>query len=715
MRGRLNTLLKKIIASIVLILVILGATFTASAASETYIKVDVPGDLQEQRLSKEMYYAVEEINAATFGLKEGFVGITDLFYTESSDILLLCGAEASKLYRISKTYDKVTEVKVVDKKGAAIDFEGAEGVYADYKGNIYISDTQNSRILMLDKNGKLITTINPPVSELLPDDFYFQPTSVARDQHDYLYVLSKGCYYGALTFDPEYNFMGFYGPNTVESNALDALAFLWDRITSTEEKHNYEVKELPYSFSDFSFDSDGYMVTCTSAVNASKYSKDAEYGQIKKITHNGSNILYKRALNGETFPSAEVNFLETSFVYGAAGQSINSIVTDDNGYIYALEVGHGKIYVYDSECNLMSSFGGGIEEGDQLGIFDSPVAIALNNDDILVADKDSASITVFEPTEYGKLIKEAQALYLKGDYDDSGKLWEQILAENRNCQLAYRGLAMVYYNQGKLHESLEMAEIACDYSVYDLAWNKIISQFIAEHFTIIVAILAVIVVAVFFLVRYLRKNNKKLINNPELKLLFNAPVHPFNTFDDLKYKKMGSWKIAIVLTILFYVASVLNVTSTGFLFSKTLLRNYNSLYTLAATVGLIVLWSICNFLVCSMFEGKGTLKEVFISTTYCLMPWIVFLFLKVILTNFLPLSTAGLVTGIETVILIFTFFMLSIAMVKIHEFDFFKFLLTSIVVLFFMILVVFVILMCGILAEQFISFIAEIYDEIVHR
>ena len=76
MRGRLNTLLKKIIACIVLTLVIFGTTFTASAASETYIKVDVPGNLQEQRLSKEMYYPVAEISAATFGLnvKENFNG-----------------------------------------------------------------------------------------------------------------------------------------------------------------------------------------------------------------------------------------------------------------------------------------------------------------------------------------------------------------------------------------------------------------------------------------------------------------------------------------------------------------------------------------------------------------------------------------------------------------------------------------------------------------
>lgn len=707
-------MLKKIIASIVLVLVVFGTTLTAFADTENYIKVDVPGGTQEQRLSKEMYLPLDEFNADSFGLKEKFAGITDIFYSEKSGILLLCGDE-SRLVRINKTYTAAAEVNVVDKKGQPIDFEGAEGIYADTYGNIYISDTKNSRVLVLDINGRLIESIGAPESSLLPEDFYFQPTSIAKDQHGYTYILSLGCYYGALTYTPEYEFMGFYGPNTVESSALDTLAFLWDKLTGSEEKQNYSVKTLPYSFTDFSFDTQGFMVTCTSAVTSSRFGTNSDKGQIKKISHNGANILYKRSLTGEISSSDTLNFVETDLVYGAAGQSIDAIATSHDEYIFALETGHGKVYVYDSECNLMSAFGGGIGSGDQLGLFNSPCAITLNGDDVIIADSDSFSFTVFQSTDYGKLIRQAQTLYLKGDYDDAGEMWQKVLSENRNCQLAYRGLAMVSYNKGDLDKALEYAEEACDYSVYDLAWNKIVAQFVADYFAILVLVLVIIFIAVLLLVRYLRKNNKKLINNAKVKLLFNAVVHPFVAFDDLKFKNMGSWPIAIILTILFYIASVLNVTSTGFLFTNTLLRNYNSLYTVFATIGLLILWSVCNWLVCTMFEGKGSFKDVYISTSYCLMPWISFLFLKVILTNFLPLSTVGLIGGIETVILLYTFFMLAVAMIKIHDYDFFKFLLTAIVILFFMILVVFVILMCGILAEQFISFIAEIYEEINHR
>lgn len=714
MRGRSNRLLKKIIASIVLVCVLLGTTLTAAAAGENYIKVDVPGGNQEQRLSKEMYEASAKYNASSFGLEERFKGITNMFYSDSSGLLLLCGDE-SRLVKINKTYTKAVDVNVVDKKGEPVDFDGAQGIYADEKGNMYISDTENGRVLILNKKGVVFDIIEAPDEDIIPDDFQFQPTSIAKDQHGYTYILSLGCYYGALMYTPDYEFMGFYGPNTVKSSALDTLAYLWNKLTGSEEKQNYSVRTLPYSFTDFAFDTQGFMVTCTADTSKSGFAAQTETGQIKKISHNGANILFKRSLKGDTESSSSVNFVEASVIYGVAGQSIDSIATSDDEYIFALDSGHGRIFVYDSECNLMSAFGGGINKGDQLGLFDTPVAITLNDEDVIVADTDTCSFTVFTPTEYGKLIRKAQSLYLKGDYDDAGDMWEIVLSENRNCQLAYRGLAMVYYNKGDLDKALELAEIACDYSVYDLAWNKIVSQFVADYFAIFLLIIVVIIVAICLLFRNLKKNGKKLINNDRVKLLFNVPFHPFNSFDELKYKQKGSWPIAIVITVLFYVASVLNVTSSGFLYSNTLLRNYNSLFTFFGTIGLLVLWSVCNWLVCSMFEGKGSFKDVYVSTTYCIMPWVIYLFLSVILSNFLPLATAGLISGIGTVLLIYTIFMLAIALIKIHDFDFFKVLLTTIVVIFFMILVIFVLLMCGILAEQFITFIGEVYDEVAHR
>ena len=452
------------------------------------------------------------------------------------------------------------------------------------------------------------------------------------------------------------------------------------------------------------------MYGCASNIYTSK-----NIGQIKKISHNGANILYKRNLKGESSSSTGIDFLEAQTPVGTEVQSLDSVDVSADSYIFALDIGRGIIYIYDSECNLMSAFGGGYGAGNRLGTFEHAVSLALQGNKILVLDREKYSITVFEPTEYGNLIRKAQTLYISGDYEEANVVWKEVLSLNRNCQLAYRGIAMGHYNNGDYKAALEAAEVAADYAAYDLAWQEIVSQFVADYFGVIVLIVVAIIVAIILIAYNLKKRDKKLINNPKLKLFLGTPFHPFNAFDELKYKKMGSVRIATVVLLLFYVASVLNVTSSGFLYTNTLLRNYNSLYTIAGTIGLILLWSVSNWLVCSMFEGKGNFKEVYTASCYALLPWVVFQFVKVLLSNVLPLSVSGIVTGLGTVMLIYTFFLLAVAMMKVHEYDFFKFLLTGIVIIFFMILVIFIILMCAILIAQFWTFIASIYEEVVHR
>jgi len=707
-------LFKKIAISVFLIVFVFANLFSVSAASsESFNRADVPGNTTELRLSREMYEATKEITATSLGNDKLFEGITDIFCTDNGDIYLLCG-EASRLVFIDKNFTYSKEISIVDAKGGEVTFKGAQGVYVDKSNTIYVADTSNARLLIVNQAGVVTKILECPDSDLIPSDFLYQPIAIEKDSHGYTYILSLGCYYGALMYTPEYEFMGFYGPNTVKSNALDTLSYLWDKLTSTEAKKTSSVKKLPYSFSDFAFDPEGFLVTTTGAVSNSIWS-DKNIGQIKKISHNGANILFKRNLKGDSTDSTNIDFVNQGNPEGSSVQSLVSVDVSDDDYIFALDSGRGFIYIYDTECNLMSSFGGGYGKGARVGVFEKPVSIALQGNNILVADMDKFCITVFEPTEYGNLIRKAQSLYINGDYNEANVIWQEVLSMNRNCQLAYRGIAMGHYNEGDYKAALEAAKVAADYAVYDLAWQEIVSNFVADYFVWILLVIIAVIAAIILVAVNLKKKNKKLINNPKLKLFLGTPFHPFNAFDEIKYKKMGSMKIATVVLILFYVASVLNVTASGFLYSNTLLRNYNSLYTIAGTIGLILLWSVCNWLVCSMFSGKGNFKEVYISSCYALMPWVVFQFAKILLSNVLPLSIEGIITGLGTVMLIYTFFLLAVAMMKVHEYDFFKFLLTGIVIIFFMILVVFIILMCAILIAQFWTFIVSIYDEVVHR
>lgn len=712
---------KKIITLCLVFILCAGVPLKVKAApTDSYTRIDVPGGSRKLQLTREMYTVEKTITASALGLDKSFEGITDIHCMEDGTILLLCGGN-SRLVRINPDYTLKDELAVVDENGKAVEFTGARGVYSDSKGLIYIADTVNARILVLDDEGKVVTILEKPVSNLIPQDFVYQPVSVTKDLHGYTYILSQGCYYGALLYSPDGSFLGFYGANTVKSSALDALSYLWDRLTSNETKKAASTKTLPYSFVDFDFDSEGYMVTCTDNTGSSE-AKSNGVGQIRKISPNGENILYKKELKEGFSSSANFNFLEDQVVYEEETgnltkrpQKIVSVAVSGDDFIYALDNTNGIIYIYDDECNLLSALGGGLNNGNQRGVFKTPVALAAYEETLLAADYDNQSVTVFKSTEYGRILRSAQRSHLEGNYSEAKESWKYVLAADSGNQLALRGLAMIYYNEGDFHGALEAAKQAYDYTTYDLAWQAIMSEWIGNHFAAIVSVILLLAILITAVVLILRRRGRKLICNENVKVMLNVPFHPFLSYNNVKYRGRASWPIAIVITVLFYISSVMNVTSAGFMYRDVTMSEYNSMFTLASTVGLLILWSVCNWLVCSMLGGIGRFKEIYVATSYALVPMIVYSFVNVLLSNCLPLSMSGILSGLGSAVLLYTFFLLSIAMITVHEYDFFKFLWTSLITVAMMVLAVFVLFMCAIMLKQCGSFIYSVYEEIIYR
>lgn len=707
---------KKIISLLLILILMLSASVCAWAApADSYTHIDSVDGSAKLRLSREMYVASQRINATSLGLTEPFDGLTDICTDSDGCLYVLCGDE-SRIYRVSPDYATATEMTVMGSDGEKVDIKGAKGVYCD-NGLVYIADTGHARVLICDINGTVKDILLLPDSKLIESDFLYQPTSILRDENGYTYVLSLGCYYGALLYSPTNEFLGFYGSNAVETNALDFFSFLWDKLTSTNKKRSASIKKLPYSFVDFCFDSQGYMITCTGNTSTDNNGT----GQIKKISPNGTDILYKRNPKGGSTVSSAVNFLENETVLrekrtgNPRVQNLICVTCTEDNYILGLDKTHGYIYMYDSECNMMSVFGGGYGTGNQLGVFESPVALCLNGNSVLVADSSKYSITVFEPTEYGLLFREAETLYLRGNYTEAAPLWLKVLEKDASNQLAHRGMAMFYYNNGDYKAAMESAKIACDYTVYDLAYSALLAKWFAENYLWVILISVLILATVIVLFVLVKKGKLKIKVNEKIRIMFGVSFHPFKNFEDIKYRKKGSAKLALLITFFLFLSFALKATCSGFLYSQTDMTKYNIWNTLIGTGGLLLLWSICNWLISSMFQGKGTFGEVYIASSYVMVPMIGYTLLYTVLSNFLPLSMFGVVTGIGTAITIFTVFLMTVALMTVHEFDFFKFALSVLVTAFFMILVIFVILMCAILMIQFVTFFKTVYTEVAYR
>lgn len=656
--------------------------------------------------ARDMYRPIASYTAGDWGLEDPIEGITDIFCTEEGMTYLLCGDE-SKLYLLNKDYSLNKEIVVKDADGFEVDYTGALGVYVE-GDTIYLCDTIGTRIILLDMDGNIKGEITIPDSDVIPDDFLFQPTELARDADNNLYVLSQGSYYGALVFDEELNFAGFYGANTVEYTVLDFFGYVWDMLTMTDAKRERQIRKLPYAFVSMTADSDGFIYTTTSSST----------GQIKMLSPGGTNILKSHGIDGVAVDAGSFKFTEQKMILTYKkymAQKMAVIDVNENGYIYALESLYGFIYIYDSECNLLCAFGGGVEQGEELGMFASAKAMCLNGNQIVVGDSENDRITVFEMTEYGALVQKANDMYMDGDYADALPLWEQVLAMDGNSRLAYRGLAKAYYVTGDFEKSMDYAEMAYDYVTYDQAYRQVRNKMIADNFVwIFIGLIVLVAVVIVFLI-YMKKRQTSLFSNIKLRTLMNTFVHPFQTFTDIKYKGYGSLPAAFVIIALFAFTSTLKITGSSFLFRTVDVYNYNSLFTLATTAGLLIMWIVANWLACTLMEGKGRMNEIAIVTAYSMVPMIAFNLLYTVLSYALSYEDAAILNGLATVMTIFTAFLLIVAIMTVHEYTFGKFILSTVITIFFMILIVFVIFMMIIMLQQLFNFINSLYTEVAYR
>ncbi len=619
--------------------------------------------------------------------------------------------------------DGSKQVIVKDAAGNVLDFSNAEGVYVDAKGLIYIADTTHNRVIITDMKGNA-KILKAPSADIVPDNFIFDPIRVVVDSEGFTYVVCKSSYYGAVLYNPDGTFSSFYGANSVETSIFDIFSRIYDMIFVTDEMKANAEKTLPYIFSDIAIDEDDFIYTATPP----KDTNTMNTGQLKKLSPGGTNVL-KNKTTTEVKSAESTNFSDakpSKFV--ADGEwfkwrypRIVSVDVDEYGYMYGLCQTYGHIFIYDQSCNMLSAFGGGVAGGKQDGVFSNPNSIhVVDGKDgergrIYVVDKDNNNVTIFKETEYGALVKKAQTLTNDGSYVESKEYWNKVLKMDRNQQLAYRGLARAALIEEDYDLALKYAELGYDQDTYASAFSYVRGDYLTENFVWIFGLAIVLVGGVIAFLIYSNKKEKKLVKNPKLATMVQCVFHPFEGAKQIRYYDNGSIKIANILLVLFFVTSVINDVYTGFMYNMLDKSTYDATFTIIRTVGIVLLWTVVNWGLTTLFQGKGNMKHIYMVTCYALLPQIVNNILTTVLSNVLTLEEELIITAISTICLALTAITLCVGTMTIHEFGFFKFIVMTLVIVFGMLVSVFVIVMVLILIQQMFTFFGTIYKEVSYR
>lgn len=191
--------------------------------------------------------------------------------------------------------------------------------------------------------------------------------------------------------------------------------------------------------------------------------------------------------------------------------------------------------------------------------------------------------------------------------------------------------------------------------------------------------------------------------------------HPFEGFEDLRWKKKGSIPLSMFIVFLLFVAMVVNRQLKGFAFNTAYVKVFNVVPLFVQSVVYFFVWVIGNWAICTLFDGEGTLKKICIYSAYALVPYIFGVYLSTFVSNFLILDEAIWVNFISYIGLGWSVILMISAMKAVHQYSFTKTIVSILGTIVAMLLILFLAVLLLSLFQQVYVFVYSIYTEIAYR
>ncbi|VEU80300.1 Yip1 family protein [Haploplasma axanthum] len=189
-------------------------------------------------------------------------------------------------------------------------------------------------------------------------------------------------------------------------------------------------------------------------------------------------------------------------------------------------------------------------------------------------------------------------------------------------------------------------------------------------------------------------------------------THPFDGFYDFKKYKKGKLSVAIVYVFLYVLFRIIKFSYESPIVSTVNPLNLNTIKEIVTVILMVLVFSIANWAVTTLMEGKGNFKEIFTVTGYSLFPIVIigipFVFISNLLTKD-EMAIYNLVIGFSYLA---TAWLLFMGILNVHEYGLGKtigaFILTAVA----MAVMIFFAILFFDLIQQIISFIKILWQEI---
>lgn len=626
-------------------------------------------------------------------------------------------------------WNLVRVMESFERDGGEDRFRSPRGLYVTEDESLYVADTGNARIVQFDAEGRFVRVIGPPHSDvpgILPANFDYRPLKVGVDRHGRIYVVSQDLFEGLITFSQDGQFRGFVGAPRVTPNFLD---YLWTRIATREQRAQMQAF-LPTEYSNFDLDSEGFIYA--TVIDRDETAASARWDRVKLLNAKGEDLLRRLGFQP---PIGDVQFPDRWSNATQRGSSmLADVVAMDLGVYSVLDSNRGRVFSYDSNGNLLWVFG---YRGADHGQVTQAAALAHQGKTMLVLDAQQAIIVVFEPTDYALLIWAALDAYHRGHYAETEALWRKVLQLNANYDLAYTGIGRALLRRGEYAEAMRHFRLGNNRRDYSEAFELYRRGVIYENFGTAAFVGLGLLAGGLALRPWIRRRRivtreimaaiaaADEIERPEglaaqirlgMRLARYALFHPTEGFH--KIKQLGSASLPTAMIILFLVVAtyVASRQYTGFIFNTADLTRINLLMEIASVLIPFVLWSMVNWALTTLMEGKGKFWEIVSATAYALLPMFLIPAPLIVISNYITLEEGSFYYFFQTIAMLWTGVLILFgAVMTTHEYDLSKSVWTCIFTIAGIGFVLFLAFLGINLSEQVLMFVNELVTELLYR
>ena len=715
--------LNKILCTFCAILMVVTAccvTAGASSAYQTYV-YDVYG---EALYSPDAYTAISSVGSDYMGLELPIENPGDMV-TDAAQNVYIADTGNNRIVVLDRYYKvNFTISEFSNDQGVPDRLTAPQGVFVSepnekYGKLIWVCDTGSNRIVVFDEFGEFQRIVEEPESSLFDQDSVYKPVAIAVDAYNRLYVVSSTTYQGIIVMTDEGEFTGFIGAQAVQMSAWEII---WRRFQTKEQREAQETK-VSTEFNNITINRNkGLVYVTTSTIEESAVAgaitgkdKSGTNSPVKLLNANGAEIMRR---NGFWMPAGEVDFSSrsTDEITGVSTIIDAAVGPEDTWSI--IDEKRNRIYTYDFDGNLLFAFG---DNGTMLGNLGSIEAIAYQDTNMLVLDKTNDNITVFQRTEYGNILLQAIAAEATQDFDLAINLWTDVLKRNSNFDSAYVGIGQAMYRNKDYANSLTYFESAYDTDNWSNSYKELRKEWMSTYFLLLLLLIVALIVVVMLFFKWMAKINKRVATSgkkrtfgQEIAYGFHVIFHPFDGFWDLKHEKRGSVRGAIFFIVLAIATFYYQAIGQGYL-----LDPFASLASIWAQVfGVLVplfLFVLANWCLTTLFEGEGSFKDIFVAAGYCLLPIPLLVIPTTIYSNFCISTETDIIGFISSFAFIWLGLLLFFGTMVTHDYSMGKNIITVIGTVVGMVFIMFLAVLFTTLVGKIVGLVTNIVDEIQYR